>query len=151
VSRASTVLPVDPGRAFQLLEDPRSLRAMVAGAHRIRRFDPRWPDVGSAVHHSVGLPPLVLRDVTVVMECLPGRRLVLEARLRFLGVLIVEFTERPASGAVTQPGLRSIVEGATALRNAELCRRFARLIRRRERFAATAVRNAPSPVSESRA
>jgi uncharacterized protein YndB with AHSA1/START domain len=157
LSRISVFLPVPPDRAFQLLEDPRSLRALVAGARRIRRFDPRWPEPGSAVHHSLGVPPLGVRDVTVVTECEPGRRLVLKAGIHYLGSLIVEFelephgtgtvlsvTERPAAGAVNLPGMREIVDAAAAVRNAGLGRRFAKLIAKRERLAATADKSRPS-------
>jgi uncharacterized protein YndB with AHSA1/START domain len=155
----TVTVPVDPDRAFRLLEDPRSIRALVAGARRIRRFDSRWPEEGSAIHHSVGVPPLVLRDVTRVTECDPGRRLVLEARLHLLGRLTIEFdlapesggsqskltvSEHPVGGPISLPGVTGLVGVAIKLRNAELARRFARLVAKREELAARAARNAPS-------
>jgi hypothetical protein len=159
----SVRLAVDPKRAFELLEDPRSLRALVTGARRIHRFGPRWPEPGTAVQHSVGLPPFVIRDATVVSECDPGRRLVLEARLRFLGTLKVQFefaaeargstltiSEHPVAGIINLPGMRNLVEAATGLRNAQLGRRFARLVAKREELAASAAGNRPNTPSETR-
>jgi len=151
VRTVSIRLPVGPERAFALLEDPRSFRALVAGVRRIRRFDPRWPEPGSAVHHSAGFPPLMVGDTSVVTECEPGRRLVLEARLHFVGRLIVVFefapdgtgsvltlSECPTAGPVNLPYVRWLVEVVTAVRNAEMGRRFARLVADREALAATA-------------
>lgn len=139
-------LAVPSEEVYRVLEDARALRILVPGARRIRRFDPRWPDVGSRVHHTSGVYPLVLRDTTEVLECDPGRRLVLVARLQALGAFEVCFdlspegqgtrlgvTERPVGGPFRLPLLRSVAEIAVALRNIEMMRRFDRLVRHRAR------------------
>lgn len=132
-------------RVFDVLGDPRAIAYVVPGARTIRRFDPRWPETGTAVQHSVGIWPLVIRDTTVVLDCEPPRRLVLEARLRLLGTLRISFAlegdgetdlwlgEEALAGLATRPGVRVIAEHALGLRNRELCRRLRRLCERRER------------------
>ncbi|WP_246231188.1 SRPBCC family protein [Mycolicibacterium sediminis] len=57
----------------------------VVGNSRMRAVDPDWPAVGSTIHHSVGVWPLLLNDETVVDECVPQRRLVLIAKGRPFG------------------------------------------------------------------
>lgn len=52
----------------------------VVGASRIRDVDRQWPQVGSRLHHSFGLWPVLIDDHTEVLGCDPGRQLVLEAR-----------------------------------------------------------------------
>lgn len=52
----------------------------VVGASRIRDVDQPWPAVGSRIHHSVGVWPAVVNDETVVIESIPERRLVLQAK-----------------------------------------------------------------------
>jgi hypothetical protein len=150
VEPPSTVLPVGPERAFEVLEDPRAYRALVVGARRIRRFDPRWPETGTRLHHSVGVAPLIVRDTTEVQECIPGRRLVLEARLQMLGRFVVEFefrpdpegcrltvAERTVQGVAALPLVRTVMNLAIHLRNRELCRRYRRIVQRREQLAET--------------
>lgn len=145
MSEVSVTLPVSRRRAWLLLEDPRAIRLLVAGARTVRRFDPCWPDVGTAVHHSVGLRPLVLRDATFVTVSQPERRLVLKAQARPLVSLRVEFLldddaggcrltirETPVSGLLALPVLSRVTDLAVGARNAELCRRFKRLVQDRE-------------------
>jgi hypothetical protein len=141
-------LPVTPERAFEALEDPRSFRYLVAGARRVRRFDPRWPEPGTALHHTVGIPPLLVWDQTEVMASEPPGRLLLEARIGPFGALSVEIcfrarpdgcemvvTERPVRGLVNQPVLRQIVEAGIRVRNAEFGRRMRRLVDLRDQAA----------------
>jgi uncharacterized protein YndB with AHSA1/START domain len=145
VGPTSTILAVPPERAFQVLEDPRAYREMVVGARRIRRFDPRWPDAGTRLHHSFGIGPLVVRDTTEVLECVPGRRLVLQAHLRGLGRFVVEFdfdahpegcrltvAERAVHGMAAMPLIRGVADAAIHLRNRELGRRYRQIVERRE-------------------
>jgi uncharacterized protein YndB with AHSA1/START domain len=144
VSHIEVHLPSRPERVFQVLEDPRSLRILVPGAHTIRRFDPDWPAVGSSVHHSVGLPPLVVRDTTQVIRCQPPRLLVLDARVHLLGRFTVQFQltpsgagthlvvrEEPVAGVASLPRLRPAVELALSLRNLELGRRMRAVLEQR--------------------
>jgi hypothetical protein len=57
----------------------------VVGNSRMRAVDPAWPGAGSTIHHSVGVWPLLLDDVTVVEECQPLQQLVLLAKGRPFG------------------------------------------------------------------
>lgn len=140
------MLSASPARAFRMLEDPKTFERLVAGARRIRRFDPRWPDQGTAIHHTVGVPPLLVRDSTEVLEVRPPRCLRLEARIWPLGALVVEFEfrdhpggcllvvrEEPVSGPVAAPALRQLTLAAVKLRNLEICRRYRKLVAARSR------------------
>jgi hypothetical protein len=143
------VLPVSAARCFELLEDPRALRLLVAGAREIRHFDPRWPDPGTTIDHSVGIQPLVIRDRTEVVMCEPGQRLLLHARVQLFGSFSVDFRisphpegseltveEHATGGLAGLPGLKVAADAAVILRNRWLCRRFRQLVDKREDNAA---------------
>jgi len=70
---------VPPDRVFAVLADGWLYPTWVVGAARMRDVDPEWPSVGSRLHHSFGLWPLMLDDVTEVLEYDPPHRLVLQA------------------------------------------------------------------------
>lgn len=136
----SILLSVPPEEAYRLLEDPGSFQRMVAGARRIRRFDSRWPEKGTRIDHTVGIPPLVVRDHTEVLDQHSPDLLVLDARIRPLGRLCVEFRleprssgsrltvhEEPVEGPVSWPLVRAVTQLALQLRNREICRRFRKL------------------------
>src|SRR3978361_501592 len=55
------------------------------GNSRMRAVDADWPAPGSAIHHSVGIWPLLLDDETVVDECAPENELGLIAKGRPIG------------------------------------------------------------------
>ena len=57
----------------------------VVGNSRMRAVDAKWPAPGTAIHHSVGIWPLLLNDETVVDGCDPERELVLIAKGRPFG------------------------------------------------------------------
>jgi hypothetical protein len=65
---------------WEVLADGWLYASWVVGTSRVRAVDPTWPQVGSQLHHSFGLWPLVINDRTEVLECLPETRLVLKAR-----------------------------------------------------------------------
>jgi uncharacterized protein YndB with AHSA1/START domain len=71
---------VPPDRVFAVLADGWLYASWVVGAARMRDVDPEWPSVGSRLHHSFGLWPLMLNDVTEVAEYDPPHRMVLQAR-----------------------------------------------------------------------
>lgn len=139
----AAVLDVPAEAVFAVLSDPGAYAYFVVGTRTTRRFDPGWPAVGSALHHSQGVGPLVLRDQTCVVEVEPGRRLVLRAQLGPIGVHRVSFTlapvgsrtrvevdEHPIDGpaaALWNP----VAEALMRLRNRELLRRLGAVARRR--------------------
>jgi hypothetical protein len=51
----------------------------------MRAVEPGWPAVGSKIHHTIGIWPLVINDETVVESCTPQEELVLLARTRPFG------------------------------------------------------------------
>ena len=53
----------------------------VVGATRMRDVEAAWPAVGSRLHHSVGVWPLVIDDHTEVLEVEERRMLRLEVRV----------------------------------------------------------------------
>ncbi len=57
----------------------------VVGNSRMRAVDPRWPEPGSTIHHSIGIWPAVVNDSTVVESWSPERELVLLANSRPFG------------------------------------------------------------------
>jgi uncharacterized protein YndB with AHSA1/START domain len=132
-----------PEAVFEVLSDGWSYAAWVVGTARIRAVSDDWPAAGARLHHSVGLWPLLLSDDTQVLDCVPGRRLVLRARLRPLGEADVTIELEPvAEGTrltfaedLTSPGARSLVPGfvrdaLVTRRNAESARRLALLAER---------------------
>ncbi|WP_431964764.1 SRPBCC family protein [Nocardia sp. bgisy134] len=92
---AELTVPVDPEQAFATLADGWLYSSWVVGASHIRQVDPGWPDVGTRIHHSVGLWPLNARDVTTVRDVDPPRMIELEARLWPFGSarIMLELTE----------------------------------------------------------
>ncbi len=145
----STELSVPPEEAFRLLEDPGSFQHLVAGARRVRRFDSRWPEKGTRIDHTVGIPPFLVRDHTEVIDANPPGRLLLDAHVWPLGRLTVEFTietdgpgrsrlivrEEPEAGPIGWPVVRVATRLAIQLRNREICRRFRNLTESRRRAA----------------
>lgn len=67
-------------RVYAVLTDGWAYAGWVVGATHVRDVDPGWPAVGTRIHHSVGLWPLVVNDTTEVRAVEPGRRLELRAR-----------------------------------------------------------------------
>lgn len=96
------------------------------------------------IHHTVGIPPLLVRDTTEVPQMDPGRFLRMEARIRPLGALVVEFEltpdpggcrltvrEAPRAGLLSRSGVIPFVEAVAALRNRDICRRYRHLVESR--------------------
>ncbi len=143
MARNTAVVAAPPDAVFSVLSDPSSYTRFVVGSKRIRRFDPRWPEVGSAFHHTLGVGPFVLRDLTSVTEVEDGRRLVLRAHMRPFAVNRVAFALTPVLEATEVEVEEHPVEGPATkvwnpaldrlmwLRNQEMLRRLAKLAARR--------------------
>jgi hypothetical protein len=118
-----------------VLADPRTYDGIVVGSRKVRWFDPRWPEEGTAFHHTVGFGPVTIRDKsTVTRDALPDE-IELAAGARPLGVLQVTFRlaaegdgtrvemeEGPLSGPVTLLWNPVLVEVTTRRNNAALHR-----------------------------
>lgn len=142
---AVTTMPIDgsPAEVFALLSDPYTYEHWVVGCDDIRAVEGDWPAVGALFHHTVGVGPIKFKDNTKVVEVVPGRRLVIEARARPAGVAKVVFTlepkeggtevtieERPVRGLakkIHNPGQDMLIH----LRNAESLRRLDQQVRQR--------------------
>ena len=79
VSTNARVMTASPDQVWAVLADGWLYPLWVVGASRMREVDDSWPQPGTRLHHSVGTWPLLLDDVTEVVECRPGSRLVLQA------------------------------------------------------------------------
>jgi Polyketide cyclase / dehydrase and lipid transport len=80
VNRVRHDVDATPDAVWNVLADGWLYPLWVVGATRMREVEDEWPEVGSKLHHSVGVWPLVLDDDTEVVECTPGRMLRLRAR-----------------------------------------------------------------------
>lgn len=123
---------------WSVLADGWLYASWVVGASRIREVDRSWPDVGSRVHHSFGIWPLVIDDTSEVLVAVPGRELKLRARGWPAGEAEVHLTLSPdraihtsvsiVEDAVAGPGKlipRAVRQLALAPRNVEALRRLA--------------------------
>ncbi len=131
-----------PQRVWEVLSDGWLYPLWVVGAARMRRVDPGWPDVGTRIHHSVGLWPLLINDHTEVLELRTGQFLRLRARAWPVGAAEVAITLTPngdhtdvrlEEDVTSGPGslIPPPVEGLSLrLRNAEALRRLANIAER---------------------
>ncbi|KRF34295.1 SRPBCC family protein [Nocardioides sp. Soil805] len=132
-----------PEKVWEVLSDGWVYPVWVVGAARMREVEDTWPAVGSRLHHSVGLWPLLIDDNTEVLESDPGRSLTLRARgwplgeaqivIRLLPVgaeTEVRIAEEPVSGpgALVPPPVRGL---SLRWRNTETLRRLAYIAERR--------------------
>ena len=69
-----------PEQVWEVLSDGWLYPVWVVGASRMREVDVHWPAVGSKLHHSVGLWPLLIDDNTEVTATVPGHSVTLRAR-----------------------------------------------------------------------
>ncbi len=99
-----------PQQVFEVLEDGWLYATWVVGASRIRDVDENWPAVGSKLHHSAGIWPLLIDDISVVKEYDPPRNLLLRAKGWPAGEAEVRLTVTPSPGGCTV----TIREDATA-------------------------------------
>ncbi len=142
VNRATIDAP--PAAVFAVLADPAAFGAFVVGSKHIRRFDPTWPARGSVFHHTLGMGPFVLRDLTRVEEVEEPGRLVLRAQMRPLSVNRVAFVLRPVGQGTEVEVEEYAIEGpvaavwnpafeaAISLRNQEMLRRLKAIAERRQ-------------------
>ncbi len=72
-------------QVWSVIADGWTYSQWVVGNSRMRAVDPEWPAVGSTIHHSVGVWPLVLDDISTVEICRPCELLVLQVKGRPFG------------------------------------------------------------------
>jgi uncharacterized protein YndB with AHSA1/START domain len=140
----SRLVHATPEQVWDVLADGWLYPGWVVGASRMREVEEAWPGVGSKLHHSVGLWPLLIDDSTEVLECVPGVSLTLRARAWPVGEAQVKVRLEPVGAetevridekAVSGPGayVPPPVEGLTLKwRNTETLRRLAFIAERRQ-------------------
>jgi hypothetical protein len=139
------IVDARPEDVFAVLMEAYAYPSWVIGAKRIRAVDPEWPAVGSRFHHAVGAPGVEIDDSSKLLEVEVDRRVVLEVRIRPIGVGIVEIdlaagpqdgttqvvmTERATRGPLRRWWSWPL-DRATWVRNWLSLRLLARLSRRR--------------------
>lgn len=144
MSRREQTIDAPPEAVWATLADGNAFQDWVAGCKEVRYVEGAWPEVGSAIHHRVGIGAATIDDTTTVEEVAPEKRLVLRARVRPAGVARVVLTLDPApEGGTTVVMEEEMTDGPAAavpdvvadplldLRNAESLRRLKNLAERR--------------------
>jgi len=126
-----------PEAVWDVLSDGWLYPLWVVGASRMRDVDASWPNVGSRLHHSVGVWPGLIDDNTEVLESEPGRSILLRAKGWPMGEAEVRIELEPADGGTRVRIYEKPVKGPGALvppvvvgpmmkwRNTETLRRLA--------------------------
>ena len=140
----SRSLPTTPPSAvWDVLADGWLYPLWVVGASRMREVDDSWPNVDARLHHSVGSWPVLVDDVTEVVDVQPGASLTLHARARPTGVAeVVIRLEQVGAGtrivleenALSGPPRlvpKPLRDAALLWRNTEALRRLAYVAERR--------------------
>ena len=96
MARVTTEMAATADDVWAVLSDGWTYSAWVVGTVKIREVEPGWPAVGAKLHHAFGAWPLMIKDETEVLECEPGRRLLMQARGWPMGEATVELTLRAA-------------------------------------------------------
>lgn len=76
---------------FAVLADATTYPEWLVGAAHVRDVEGAYPSPGSRFHHTVGVRPLALRDITEVIDVEPDERLVLVVKARPLITAEVTF------------------------------------------------------------
>jgi uncharacterized protein YndB with AHSA1/START domain len=116
MSKNEIVIDAPRERVFAVLGDASTYADWVVGAVEVRGADENWPEVGSELHHTQGIGPLVIKDDTRVLEAEPPSHLVLLAELGPAGSMqvTIDLFEEPAGGTRVRM-LESPASGAVAL------------------------------------
>lgn len=106
MTEVRTTVSAGADRVFAELADGWAYVGWVVGASHIRDVEANWPEVGSKIHHKVGVWPVAFSDDTESLACEPGRRLKLQARGWPLGEATVEIVLEPRSPGLTEVLIR---------------------------------------------
>ncbi|MBF6436910.1 SRPBCC family protein [Nocardia cyriacigeorgica] len=141
MTEVEVTVPVPIDQAFAALADGWLYASWVVGASHIRVVDRGWPAVGTRIHHSVGLWPLTMQDVTKVTAVDPPYLLELDAHLWLIGAAWIRFDLDEPQPNLTRirmserasRGVGSLIPGIAqnlffAARNQESLDRLAHLI-----------------------
>ena len=103
MATVSCYVQASPGDVFAVLAEGWFYSGWVVGTSHMRAVQASWPQVGSKLFHASGVWPLVARDVTVVRDMDPDRRLELDAQARPFGTarVVIELAPREGGTQVT--------------------------------------------------
>ncbi|HEY8525028.1 MAG TPA: SRPBCC family protein [Acidimicrobiales bacterium] len=145
MARTETIIHARPDAVFAVLADARAFPGFVVGAKRVRYFDPRWPEPGTTIHHTVGVGPLAIRDETEATTCDPPHLLVVRPKIRPFVTAETSFRLEPhgeedtllrvdeyAVDGPLAPVWPGPLDGLMALRNRRVVRRLARMAEARQ-------------------
>jgi len=131
-------------RVWDVIADGWTYSQWVVGNTCMRAVDPRWPNPGSKIHHTIGIWPVVLNDETEVESCTPREEIVLRAKARpFGGARItlrlrdtdngcrIDMAEAPVGGPLNWVP-RRLALAAVWPRNRECLHRLAAVAERRD-------------------
>ena len=110
MSRTHVVVPAPVDDVWAVLAEPRTYPRWVVGARRIRGVEGRWPEAGSRFFHEVGFGVLHVKDWTRSLEAVPGRRLVMHARMWPVGSARVEVDLEPVGEGATRVTIVEVPE-----------------------------------------
>lgn len=139
MSRNTRVFHCPPESVFAVFANGWLFPGWVVGSSRMRQVDPAWPHVGSKLHHSFGVWPLVIDDETTVLEWDPSRRFIIQAAGWPMGEARVRLevephkkgcTVRIHEAAVKGPGTlipKPLLHAFLWVRNIETLRRLAHM------------------------
>jgi hypothetical protein len=116
----SRVIKTVPDRVWDVLADGWVYPVWVVGATRMRDVDRGWPELGSKLHHSAGVWPLIVSDDTEVLEVEPRHYLRLRARGWPLGAAEVAISLAASGGDTLVEIEETVVSGPGALMPAAL-------------------------------
>ena len=133
------VMKCEPRHVFEVLADGWLYPGWVVGASAMRDVDEGWPQAGARIHHSFGVWPMLLNDMTSMLEWDPPRHALLGARGWPIGEAHVAIDVRQRGSTSNVRLTEDIVAGparfvpklardaATHARNTETLRRLAYL------------------------
>ncbi|KPG88460.1 SRPBCC family protein [Frigoribacterium sp. RIT-PI-h] len=98
MSTTHRFIEASPHDVFDVLSDGWLFPSWVVGSARIREVDLTWPSVEATIHHSFGVWPLVIDDVTTILEWDPPVRAVFHAKGWPMGEARVEIDVRNRMG-----------------------------------------------------
>ncbi len=88
---ASVEIDAPPDAVFAAIVDADTYPEWLVGAQRIRHVESAWPEPGGRFHHTIGVGPIRLDDVTQSLEVDAPHLLRLRAGMGPLGAALVTF------------------------------------------------------------
>jgi hypothetical protein len=105
----------EPQIVFDVLADGWVFPTWVVGASRMRGVEGHWPSPGSNIHHSFGIWPLLLNDVTSVLEWDAPMHALLKARAWPVGQAHVAMDVRERRGGCVVRMTEDVIAGPARL------------------------------------